>query len=253
MHFFGVVFILYTLKLSAGKGFWFNLRVTDHEVYKLAIKLERLEKKYQKCKLDIDFLSKCRDTNINPNFTQLKQLKEMDRKMRFKFCRKLLFNEISCKHKRLKSLKKNIDVVQTELLNSSTWLKRKCITYSINYVLSRFSDDVTKRHKRKYENLLNVKYKKEGIQNNPNNIIWNLSSRNLSNEEYDVLLFGLSHGIATKCSTKDVIPAVEAIWDQLQRNNLIKSNYHSVTRAKNCLRAFAYNLIDFDDYFPVHP
>ena len=35
MHLFGICFVLYILNVSAGKGFWFHLRTTDREVFKL--------------------------------------------------------------------------------------------------------------------------------------------------------------------------------------------------------------------------
>ena len=104
MHIFSLAFILFVLKLSAGKGFWFNLRTTDFNNYKLAIKLERTTKKYEKCKLDIGFLCKCRDTNIVPKFTELNKFANFDNRTRLKFSRKFLFEEISRKYKRLHEL-----------------------------------------------------------------------------------------------------------------------------------------------------
>ena len=76
MHIFGLVFILYFLKLSAGKGFWFHLQTTNFIVCKNAITLEYISRKIEKCKLGINFISQCRDTNIIPNFTNLKKLKQ---------------------------------------------------------------------------------------------------------------------------------------------------------------------------------
>ena len=101
MRIFGLVFISYFLKLSAGKGFWFHHRTTNFTVYKHAIRLERISKKVEKCKLDINFLSQCRDTNIIPNFTSLKKLKRINKRSHFKFCRKLLYDEILKKQKNL--------------------------------------------------------------------------------------------------------------------------------------------------------
>ena len=34
--------------------------------------------------------------------------------------------------------------------------------------------------------------------------------------------------------------------DELTRSNLLKENYHSINRAKNCLRALSFNVIDLD-------
>ena len=131
----------------------------------------------------LGFLCKCRDTNITPNFTKLKQLKDMDMKARSKFYRKLLFNEISAKHKRLKVLKKEQKDSTDELLSKSTWMKRKCIIYSIKFVMSKFEKQVSDRHLRKYDRLVQTYNYENGFMENPNNTIWNLSSHTLSNEE----------------------------------------------------------------------
>ena len=74
-----------------------------------------------------------------------------------------------------------------------------------------------------------------------------MSPRNLINEQYDVLSYGLDHGLATSLSCNDVLPSKESVWDHLTGNNLLKENYHFINRTKNCLRAIAYNLIDLDN------
>ena len=44
-----------------------------------------------------------------------------------------------------------------------------------------------------------------------------------------------------------MLPSIESVWDQLPRKSLLKENYDSVNRAKNCLRELAFNLIDLDN------
>ena len=48
MLFFGAVFMIYFLKLSAGKGFWRNLRETDNALRTVAIDYQKCYLKYQK-------------------------------------------------------------------------------------------------------------------------------------------------------------------------------------------------------------
>ena len=127
-------------------------------------------------------------------------------------------------------------------------MKQKCLTYRINCVISRYVAEVKSEVKsRKYKCLLNKGNAKNGIQSNPNNVAWNLSSRNLTNEEYDVLSYGLNLGLATNLSCNDVLQSMGSVWDQLTRNNLLKENYHSINRAKNWLPARAFNFIDLDN------
>ena len=55
--------LLFILKWSAGKGFWYKLRVAGKPTFKKAITVECTRKKVGKRKLDIMFLVKCRDEN----------------------------------------------------------------------------------------------------------------------------------------------------------------------------------------------
>ena len=101
-------------------------------------------------------------------------------------------------------------------------MKQKCITCSINCVISKYVAEVKSPHARKYSYFLNKSNAENGIQSNPNNVVWNLSSRSLANEEYDVLSYGLNLGLATNLSCNDVLPSMESVWDQVTRNYLLK-------------------------------
>ena len=66
--------LLFILKWSAGKGFWYKLRVADKSTFKKAVTDECTRKKVEKRKLDIRFLVKCRDGNQpsrQPTFTRV--------------------------------------------------------------------------------------------------------------------------------------------------------------------------------------
>ena len=56
------------LKLLNGKGFWYNLRLSDKNVYNQAIKVEQLMKKVKRCECTLKFLYNCRDDDV---FTKL--------------------------------------------------------------------------------------------------------------------------------------------------------------------------------------
>ena len=89
--------------------------------------------------------------------------------------------------------------------------EKKCTTYSINFVISKYVAEVKFRHVRKYNSLLNKSNAENGTQSNKNNVVWNLPSRNLTNEEYDVLSYDLNHGLATNPSCNDVLPSMESV------------------------------------------
>ena len=74
-----------------------------------------------------------------------------------------------------------------------------------------------------------------------------MTSRILSNEECQILRYGLNQGIATNLKESDILASAESVWDQISRNHICKESHYHVKRAKNTLRALAFNLIDFDN------
>ena len=74
MNLFGLSFLLFILKWSAGKGFWYQLQVTDKPTFKKAIAVERTRKKVEKCKLNIIFFSKMSRCESTANSYESKML-----------------------------------------------------------------------------------------------------------------------------------------------------------------------------------
>ena len=62
----------------------------------------------------------------------------------------------------------------------------------------------------------------KGIHRNPNITITNLSKRVLSNDEYEVLRYGLKHGATIKPKENEVFALAEDIFDQINRKGLCK-------------------------------
>ena len=70
--FFGIGFILY-FKLSAGRGFWPNLRRTDADLSKLALQYQRSLRRVEKARLDLNFLLDCKKHQVYPTFVPLEE------------------------------------------------------------------------------------------------------------------------------------------------------------------------------------
>ena len=87
---------------------------------------------------------------------------------------------------------------------TATWMKQKYIIYSISCVISKYVSEVKARHARKYNFLFNKISVENGIQSNPNNVVWNSSSRNVTDEDYGVLMYGLNRGLAANLNCNDV-------------------------------------------------
>ena len=138
--------------------------------------------------------------------------------------------------------------METNILNdSTTWMKGICICYSINIAIISYVKNIQQTHNKKFDSLSKKKQQEDGIKENPNNTIWNLTSRTLSNDEYQVLRYGLNHGLATHQKETDILANAESIWDQINRNNVCKESNNHVERAKNSLRAMAFSLIDLEN------
>ena len=75
------------------------------------------------------------------------------------------------------------------------------------------------------------KQKEEGVkENNPNNTIWNLITRVLSNEDYQVLRYGLNHELATFQKQNNILASVESVWDQINKKNICKETQNHTER-----------------------
>ena len=137
MNILELYFLLFILKRSAGKGFWYQLPVTDKQTFKKIITVERTRKNVEKWKLDINFLVKCRESNCI-----LKRLTNINKKVRNRYHRRLLVDEIQNKCKRLKSLNKQLANETNTLKSNITWVKSICISYSINVVITKYIENV---------------------------------------------------------------------------------------------------------------
>ena len=99
----------------------------------------------------------------------------------------------------------------------------------------------------KFGNLLDEKAKLEGTKNNPIKTIWNFSSHEQTNEEHETHKYGLHHGIAMQPDENEILASAEAVWNQISTKNLCKEGMYYQRRAKNYLRAMAFNLINVEE------
>ena len=84
---------------------------------------------------------------------------------------------------------------------------------------------------------------KDGLHNNANDLITNLTGRILSDVEVEILKCELKHGIAKRPSQPEMMVIAENIWDQIERNGLCE-NLKKKERVKTALRAFTYSYVD---------
>ena len=131
--------------------------------------------------------------------------------------------------------KKQLYEAETALHESTTWLKRLCITYTLSNVANKEAKKLKTLLERKFSKLLKDAKVFDGTYPNPNVTITNLSSRILTNDEYETLQYGLKHGIAIKRKDNEIFAIAEDIYDQIDRKGLCKENQISIQPLKNSL------------------
>ena len=106
-------------------------------------------------------------------------------------------------------------------------MKRFLIKFSINRLISNKLVEIQIRRDRKFNNLIMEKRIQEGIHNNPNDLITNLTNVNFSNNEVKILKYGLKHGLAIRPKESEMIVIMEDIYEQILRHNAIIDSYIS--------------------------
>ena len=161
-------------------------------------KFEKNDYKLRKGHLDLRFLLECRKNNLIPNILKFKlENRHLHNSVVYKKCQiKLLEEEIRAKRKRINILEKDTKRIKEELQGTVS-----CLDFS--YICSLFlvaSDKSILHHdniqKRKLKNLS----LKEVINDShdPNKVIFNFSSYELSDVEKNVLCEGLNFSVKPK-------------------------------------------------------
>ena len=72
-------------------------------------------------------------------------------------------------------------------------MKFRLIYFSINRLLRREKNKITNRHKKKLSTLIELKRTADGIEDNPDETILNLTGQPLSPDQINVLKLGLRY------------------------------------------------------------
>ena len=126
-------------------------------------------------------------------------------------------------------------------------MKFQIIKYSIIRLIDQEATKTTKRHQKKLDALIVNKRIRDGVKQNPNALITNLTGNELSPDEVEILNLGIRYGIATRPTEEEMVCVMEDVWEQISKKNLINDNPWSSARVKTALRSFTYNYLDIDD------
>ena len=170
-------------------------------------------------------------------------------RIRKELYQKNLENAIEDKHSRIKEFQIDFQKVLSTLDESTTWMKPSLIKFSINHLIS---NKLVEIQIRKLNNLIMEKRIQEGIHNNANNLITNLTNVTLSDNKIEILKYELKHGLAIRPKESEMIVMMEDIYEQILPHNAIKGSYISQERLKTALKAFTFNYLDIDDKRYIH-
>ena len=122
----------------------------------------------------------------------------------------------------------------------TTWMKYKLICFSFNRLLSSEKTKIVRRHQNKLPVLTALKRTSDGITENPNEIIVNLTNHSLSSDELNVLKLGLRYGLATRSNQLEIKAVDENVWRQVSRLDIFKEGRYVQDKIKTL---FAPSLI----------
>ena len=66
--------------------------------------------------------------------------------------------------------------------------------------------------------------------------------------EYDILQYGLKHGLATRPKENDILGYAEDIWEKIYKTSICNNNSLSKWKIKNALRGLDFILINKENY-----
>jgi hypothetical protein len=216
--------------------------ITALKIYR---KLQNTSKRGIKCKLDIEFLTKCKTYNVLPNFTKFKLYRsEIEKTHQYRKWRlKLLNNEIKSKVKRLKELNRITEETRNNL-DSIFDSNPSLVNYFCKYLLLNLINVGNEKLVKKVRNKQLRKLKTLGISNelkpvDPNQVIFNFSSRKLNDREQFILALGLDFNIPSfKLNYYKYFLKFEKLMNMLSKHDPLSK--YSTTEVKNSIKNIAH-------------
>ena len=214
------VALIFLIKLRLGQDI--NLidyidRRYGEDTKKLFRLYECSRKKFSKCRLDLNFLIKCKTYNVFPKFLRFKLYKKSLTNSSFyrTWQTKLLNHEINFKKKCVRKLDIDISAYKSDLSSSVSFFDRILIFRRIDDFIRNFERKTNLTHDRKLSNL--------GIQNDiapvdPKKVVFNYSSRYISERQRTLLAFGLDFSLPVyKLNFYSFFLKFETIVDRLSK------------------------------------
>ncbi len=167
------------------------------QTLRLQRKLESLDTKLRKAKLDLEFLNNCRDNGLIPHFLQFRLANERLRhSSSYPACqRRFLDEEIKNKTSSIRRLSNHLSDILESFKNSVSFLDFVHITCKLSLSVGRNIAHQQTIQTRKFERL---QLEKSRNQTDPNKVIFNFSTHILTPAQNKLLARGLNFSIPPK-------------------------------------------------------
>ena len=210
---------------------------------KLIRSFEKIDFKYRKLLLDIDFLENCVSNNVAPNFVQFRVAnKDLRNSNTYRLCQtKLLKQEMVNKKNDLNAAKNHLAEVKKNLMKELSWI-------DYHHVCNLFlvgNDKAISKHKetqnKKLVKLIGSPLNK--ITHDPEKVIYNFSKHVLTEAEKSVLCKGLQFAVPPKTiEYSEYMLPFELLFRDIKNNNLTTPQCNSI---KSKILDTAFSSFDF--------
>ena len=197
----------------------------DENTLQKVRRLEKLDYKLRKCDLDIEFLKICADNNLVPNFLKFKVTNTaLKNSKAYRSCQtRLLQQELSNKRTQRRTKETELKHIKDELVRCMSLVD---FTHTIS-LFSKSNDATLTRckdvHMKKLYNLGYFEREKE--TNDPDQVIRNFSSYELSDIEKSLLAKGLNFSVPPKqLNFADYATPFEMLFKDVMNSKLAAQN-----------------------------
>ena len=197
-------------------------------------KLEKLDYRLRKTELDVQFLCKCDDNNVIPNFLNFRLANSgLKYSSTYRLCQlNLLREEIRQERSTLRSLQKEFSSPKVSLQNELNCAHVSTLFFKINDKILQSKSSVQQK---KFYRLL----QKSQIENDPEKVIFNFSKYVLSHTEKKLLAKGLNFCLPPKqLKYADYLVHFELLYRDIRNLEILSNEDLDFVKTKTALSSF---------------
>ena len=201
------------------------------DTVKLIRKFEKLDFRFRKAQLGLDFLEYCQRNELIPNFLFFKLA---NRKLQgfeaYRQCQTRFLNEeITQKKSNIRQLTNEFSSCKTEVYESLNYID---FTHICSLFLTS-NDNTLKKHKQIQDRKIFILARSQSPKDNPDQVIFNFSNCNLSEHEKSLLAKGLNFSVPpSNLNYGDYLVNFELLFRDIKNLNLSSSEHLDFLKTK---------------------